>query len=299
MSVTVRYYLFPEDAPPLRLSRRLVEGLTHGNDAMPQYANTRQKVLGAVVDNLDGKPHQIDRTYGAIWTFDSDGEIREGLQESLAEVMNSISATDSSATVVSISPRLSKKRHEEKFRWEPSKAHIDAVIRDIWPKAKADRLGEGKGISQKKPTLTSDGRRAIEKASAHFWEIPMELAKLKEPSLKGFVFEAKKRAKEEVEYAPLYGALAQMGENQLELAVRTRSGKGVWYAVVEVLHQREEFMETVRVIREKCEGRKAAVVAARRLLAENAHLFNENVSIDARVVTDLEWDVLAYGDDLE
>ncbi|MBB3396657.1 hypothetical protein [Rhizobium sp. BK060] len=85
MALSVRYYLFPEGSDPLRLSQRLVEGLTHGKDAMPQYADTRQRVMGVVVQNEDGKPTHLDRTYGTMWTFNEDGEIREGLQEAVFE----------------------------------------------------------------------------------------------------------------------------------------------------------------------------------------------------------------------
>jgi hypothetical protein len=298
MAISIRYYLFPANADPLRLSQRLVDGLTQAKDAMPQYANSRQKVMGIVLLNEDGKPIKIDRTYGSIWTFDEDGEIAEGLSEAVAEVMNSIGGEHApSAKVVSLKPQLSKKRIAEKYRWEPSSADINRIIQDIWPKSKADRLKEAKGVSQRRPPLSYDAKHAIEQASRQFWDIEREISALKDPSLKGFIFEARERSGQELEYKHLYEALAKMGQDQLELSARKRTGNGVWYAVVEVLHQHERSTEIVRVIRERCEGRKAAVIEARRLLSENVHLFDELVTLEASVMTDLEWKKLDFPDD--
>ena len=299
MSFTLRYFIFPEDSEPLRLSQRLVNGLVQSKDSMPQYANLRQKVMGVVLNSQDGKPIEIDRLECSIWTFDEDGEISAGLQDALAEVLNSIHDVPSaSATVVSIRPQLHKKRLAEKYRWKPAPEDIDRVSRDIWPKTKADRLKDAKGTSKRKLPLTYDAKHAIGKAAEGFWKIALEIGKLKEPSLKSFISEARQRCADDLDYRHLYDALVKMGDDQLELMRRRNSGKGVWYAFIEILHSRDEgYLETIRRFHERCEGRKAAVIAARRLLAENASRFDENVSVEASVITDLEWETMAHPDD--
>ncbi|PKA44035.1 hypothetical protein CWR43_06940 [Rhizobium sullae] len=297
MALSVRYYLFPDASDPLRLSQRLIEGLTHGKDAMPQYADTRQRVMEVVIQNDDGKPARLSRTHGAMWTFNEAGEIREGLQDAVFEAMSSIEAPTTSDTVVSIRPRLSKKRFDEKYRWEPTPADIERVIRDLWPKTKTDRLKEAKGVSKRKPPLTFEAKHALSKISAGFWEITNEIEGLKEPSLRGFAFEARKRAAEELEYRHLHTALADTAADQLELLRRQKTGKGVWYAVLEIIMTRPEgFSETVQVFHEKCEGREAAVVATRKLLIQHAELFNDYTDLEASVMTDLEWEVRAFSD---
>ncbi|WET74125.1 hypothetical protein [Rhizobium croatiense] len=297
MPVSVRYFLFPEESDPLRLSQRLVDGLIQGKDAMPQYADTKQRVMGVVIQNEDGKPTNIDRTYGTIWTFDEDGAIREGLQEAVAEAMNLGEASSTSEKVVSIRPQLKRKHFNEKYRWEPSSADIERVVRDIWPKKKTDRLKDVKGVSKRKPALTFDAKHALGKVSGGFWEIKHEIDKLKEPGLRGFTFEARKRASEDLEYRHLYNALAEMAVDRLELLKREKTGKGIWYAVLEVMMTRPEgYSEVVQVFREKCEGRDAAVAATRKMLVQHANLFNDHTDLQASVMTDLEWDVLAYPD---
>ncbi len=124
MPVSVRYFLFPEESDPLRLAQRLVDGLIQGNDEMPQYADTKQRVTGVVIQNEDGKPTNIDRTYGTIWTFDEDGAIREDLQEAMSEAMSLSEASSTSEKVVSLRPQLKRKRFDEKYRWEPSSADM-------------------------------------------------------------------------------------------------------------------------------------------------------------------------------
>ncbi len=300
MSVSVRYYIFPDASEPLRLSQRLVDGLTNGRDSMPQYAGTRQRVMGVVLDNDAGKPQKIDRTYGTIWTFDEEGKITGGLREAVSHVFQSMSlGTEPDSTVVSLRPKLSRKKLDEDFRWEPTSEDVDRIARDIWARSAKDRLGEAKGTSPKRPSLTYDATRALEKVSQSFIDVLLQVEGLKEPALKGLAFEARRRVRDYREYAHLYEALAKMADAQLELQKRKKSGKGVWYAVIEVMHQREDYSETVRVIRERCESRKAAVVAARRLLADHAHLFAEDVSLETSVMTDLEWQMLDLADDLE
>ncbi|ARQ08627.1 hypothetical protein NXC12_CH00536 [Rhizobium etli] len=298
MPVSVRYFLFPEDSDPLRLSQRLVDGLIQGKDAMPQYADTKQRVMGVVIQNEDGKPTNVDRTYGAIWTFDEDGAIREGLQEAVSEAMGLSDASRTCEKVVPLRPQLKRKRFEEKYRWEPSPSDIDRVIRDIWPKKKADRLKDAKGVSKRRPALTFEAKHALGKVSGGFWEIKLEIDKLKEPGLRGFAFEARKRASEDLEYRHLYNALADMAVASLEILKREKTGKGVWYAVLEVMMTRpdEGYSEVVRVFCEKCDGREAAVAATRKLLVEHANLFNDHTDLQASVMTDLEWEVRAFPD---
>jgi hypothetical protein len=49
----------------------------------------------------------------------------------------------------------------------------------------------------------------------------------------------------------------------------------------------------VDTVEARCKGKKAAVEAARRLLADNAHRFSEDVTIEAQVVSELEWSPIA------
>lgn len=288
--MSLRHYLFPEQEQPLRLSQRLVEGLVAGNDSMPQYAETRQRVLTVRLQLDEGAPVKILDTSGSIWTFDGTGGIREGLQSSFAEVMSSLGASKSpDQTVVDLRPRISKKKIETEHRWEPSTADIELVIKDIWPKTKADRLRQAAGVSKRRPPLTYDAKHALDEIAGGFWKIENAINNLKEPSLKGFIFEARTRSSDDPDYSLLYQVVAEMGQERLEILRAQRSDKGVWYALVEVTRWQDHVGECIERFFEKCTNKAKATTAARHLLATNAGRFADNITVEAELLTELEW----------
>ncbi|MER9412902.1 hypothetical protein [Mesorhizobium sp. M0589] len=291
-----RYYLFPEDGEPLRMSLRLVQGLVFEKDFLPQFANTRQHVLWVWLDVKDGKPMRIGRTEGSVWVFDREGGIKGGLQEAMALVMESIADPPSGGTVVELRPHAGKQKLQKEFRWEPSKADIERVVADIWPKKRTDRLKALEGVAKRRPPLTFDARHALDEISGTFWKISSSIEGLKGPSQKAFAFAARERANTEAEYSHLYRAIAEMSDWHLEVEKRHRSGKGIWYAVVEILRWEDHTGEPVGRHYERCDNRDKAVSAARRLLAQHANQFSADTTVEAETITDLEWVARAYPD---
>ncbi|MCD1644819.1 hypothetical protein [Aurantimonas coralicida] len=291
MPLTVRHYLFPPEGEPLRISRRLAEGLVSGNDAIPDFAGTPQRVLSAVIDNDEGQPQEIIRTTGGIWHFDHEGRIVDSLQESLFQTMQNVERGEprDSGNVVALGPKLGRKRHAEKFRWEPEQADIEKVIADIWPKKGVKRLNEVKGVAPRRPPLTWKAKRALDEASLQFFKISMALSGLSEQGLKGLAFEARERSTYQDDDTFLYRAVAEMADRQHEILRRRRTGKGVWYAVVNVTRWDDDQHGTmIAEHAERCHGQAAAVEAARRLLAKNAEKFSINTTVDVSIVTDIE-----------
>lgn len=145
---------------------------------------------------------------------------------------------------------------------------------------------------KRKPPLTSDARHAIDEISGLFWKISSTIENLREPSQKSFAFEARSRADAEPEYAHLYRAIAEMSDWHLEVQRRRRTGKGAWYALVEItMWDSERVGHSLGHFYEKCVGKDAAETATRALLREHAEKFAENISVEAEVLTDLEWEV--------
>jgi hypothetical protein len=56
-----------------------MEGLCHGQDAMPQFANTKQRVADVVVELENGKPARILQANGSFLDFDDKGKVHESL----------------------------------------------------------------------------------------------------------------------------------------------------------------------------------------------------------------------------
>jgi hypothetical protein len=64
MSLGVRFYLFPDEGLQ-RLSQRVMQGLVRGQDAMPQFAGTKQKIADVVVEMDKARPVKIARVDGS------------------------------------------------------------------------------------------------------------------------------------------------------------------------------------------------------------------------------------------
>ncbi|WP_442580601.1 hypothetical protein ACSBOB_00935 [Mesorhizobium sp. ASY16-5R] len=292
MGISVRRYLLPETAEPRRISNRLANGLIFGEDAIPEYAGTRQKILTVYIDNEEGKPQQVRGADGSVWVFDDEGKIREGLLEALRLAMDSMPLPEKDdATVVNITGKLQRKRLERQYRWEPTAHDIDRVLKDIWPAKDDKQFKMEKGEKPVRPAMTWQATEAMRKVQSQFFEIDHAVDRLPERSLPGFAFEARSRSEDDPDFGPIYRAVAEMAELRLEIMRRRRRNKGIWYARLSItMWGTDHIGEEVGSHFERCESRKAAVAAARRLLVEHAPKFDETTTVDAELFTELEWE---------
>ncbi|UDL87017.1 PAS domain-containing protein [Mesorhizobium sp. PAMC28654] len=159
-------------------------------------------------------------------------------------------------------------------------------------------VGRGDFEAQTSPDVRSqasdrpfEARQAIDEISGMFWKISSAIEDLKgEPSQKSLGFEARERARADSEYAFLYRAIADISDWHLEVQRRRRTGKGVWYAVVDItMWDDDRVGRSVGRFHQECTGKQAAVAAARKLLAQHADQFAENITVEAEVITDIEW----------
>jgi uncharacterized OsmC-like protein len=85
--------------------------------------------------------------------------------------------------------------------------------------------------------------------------------------------------------------VAALADRKREILARHRTGKGVWFAVIEGTREGRgsEPGELFDIAFAKCESLKAAEVAARELLVEHAKDFSSVIGIMPHVYNDLEW----------
>jgi hypothetical protein len=296
MTVSMRFYLFAPDGLQ-RISHRVMEGLCHGEDAMPQFANTKQRVANVTVEIEDGKPARILSATGIFLSFDGKGKVHESLQRGGLEAMETFEALERSqrirpSKVIDLSPKLKHEKWERDDRWELTKADLDAISADLWKmkKAPSATVIQARGSKPIAPPLTNEARQAIQEIQGHVFGIGGKLEFLTEPAPKGLAFEARSLAANDFDNAVWLG-VASAADRKREILTRYRTGSGVWYASVDVIrwnHSRRSG-ETDSFVHEKCNSKKEAEEAARRLLAENAKYFSAEISVEARVVCDLEW----------
>jgi hypothetical protein len=303
MTISVRFYIFA-DAGLQRVSQRVMEGLAHGQDAMPQFAGTKQKIANVIVELEEGKPAQITRADGIFLHFDAVGKVHESLVNIGFEAMETFDALERSkrikSKVVDLSPKLNREKWEREHRWDLSKDDLDLISADLWKmnKAQVAKVVQAKGVSPTPPPLTSEARDALREIQTHIFGIQGKLEFLTEAALKGLAFEARSLASEDFD-DPVWLGVAAAADRRREILVRNRTGSGIWYASVDVTRwdpsQRTGRCESL--VHEKCNSKKEAEEAARRLLAENAKHFSAETSVEARVVCDLEWDGATSGDE--
>lgn len=300
MSISVRHYLFAEDGLQ-RMSRRLMDGLVHGRDAMPQYAGTKQKTAEVILENDGGKPVRIAQASGSYLIFDKGGQVHESLARGGMEAMETFDAVEraqrqTASKVVDLSPKLKREKWERESRWTLSKADLDLIADDVWNRKRAasPKVQQAKGVAVKPVPLTYEAKEAIEEFASKLSGIDFKLETLSEPALKGIAFEARRRASRE-ENRKLWEGLAEGADLRREIKSRHRTGKGTWYALIDVIawDDTHHSGESALSKEEKCNSKKEAEEAARRLLVEHAKYFSANHSLEAKVICDLEW----IGDD--
>jgi hypothetical protein len=293
MGLSSRYYLFAEDGVH-RIAKRVVDGLVQGIDALPNYASTTQKAAAVTVENDAKGVARIINAVGQFWHFDEVGKINKSLQQAAWVALDRLAPPSSSdqEAVVDLSAKLKQRQWDKENRWELSKADLDLIAADLdidgFSNERA-RLRMVRGAAPKRDPLTHEARYAVEEIQSLLITIDSQLEGLNEVALKRLVSEANQRAANRNE--PLWTGIAAAAARKREILVRHRTGKGVWYAVVEGLRYdpASRGREVFTIAFEKCSSLKAAEAAARRLLVEKAEHFSKWTGIEPRVYTDLEW----------
>jgi hypothetical protein len=293
VALTSRCYLFEDGGAIRRIPRRVLDGLVFGKDAMPEYANSVQRIATAIIENETGKPIKVVDARGGFFTFNEEGKIDEALRQSAAEAMDLLPTPDVGAgNVVSLSPPLKRRQFRKKHRWDLNKEHLDWIVADIWPteNGRPAHITTATGKVPRKPPLTYDAEQALREIDVKLATIIFELEKLSEPALKGPAFKAREKAEEE---AGLWTGLADECDRLREVRTRRRTGRGIWYAVIEAERPETNDADVTHIDEvafEKCSGRKAAAEAARRLLKEHADSLREDMMLRSALYCELEWE---------
>lgn len=293
MAIRLRFYVFEETGALKRIPRSIADRLPFGEDAIPEYAGTRQRIAQVVVENEKGKPARILDATGSYWDFDTEGRIDKSLHASMLAVLEASDARPTSKTgkVVDLRPELKRKSFQEKHRWNLTAEDLDRIAADLWPEmAKVNEVRIVKGKVKKAPPLTWEAKQAIDTVHSSIASISVALQNLTEPALKGLVHEANRIAAVYGEDRHVWQAVALEADKHREIQARHRTGRGTFYAVLHVWQKvGKHEMRDVDTQEVNCQGKAAAIETSRRLLAENAHRFSESISIEAEVLTDLEW----------
>ncbi len=296
MASSLRFYLFAEDGLK-RISQRMMMALVHAQDAMPQYAGTKQKIANVLLEMDHGKLVRIERVEGSFLTFDENGQVHKGLVTSGFAAMDTGLALQQAlrkpvGKVVDLAPKLNREKWERENRWTPAKEDLDAIADDIWRKRTGEsRIEQAKGAAPKPPRVTYEAKEAVREIQGLVTSIDNKLRWLSEADLKGFAFEAGEVSRGDTS-RPVWLGIAKLADHYREILTRRRTGRGTWYAVLHIMRWDtiRRAAETTASFHKRCGSKAEAEEAARALLVEHAKDFSGEISIEAEVLCDLEWD---------
>jgi hypothetical protein len=292
VAIGLRYYVFETDGGMAYVPHRVVEGLHLGTDAVQKYSSSRQRVAEVVIENEAGKPVRIIDVQGRYWSFDAEGKLekREG------PMWFSLRNTGEKARgkVVDLRPQIERNQWKARNLWDVTKEELDRVVAALRPDLATEpaAVQSVKGKAPKRPPLTSQAHRAMGEIGAKLSMVGSQLSDLSEPGLKGIAFEARQRARMYKDDSLLWTAVADEADRLGEIKARHRTGKGTWFAVLQVWLANEDSseMRELETIEERCDGKAAAIDAARRLLAQHAGKFSDTISVEPAIYCDLEWE---------
>ncbi len=291
MAIGVRYYVFEPDGGLSYVPHRVVEGLHVGSDAVQKYASSRQRVAEVVIENAAGKPARILDVQGRYWVFDEEGRLekREGpMWFGLRDPSDK-----PRGKVVDLRPQIERNQWKARNLWDVTKEELDRIVAALRPDLAPEpaAVQSIKGKAPKRPPLTSQAERAMAEIGAKLSMVGNHLSELSEPGLKGLAFEARQRARAYDEDRLLWIAVSDEADRLREIKARHRTGKGIWFAVLQVWISNEDGreMRELETIEEQCDGKEAAIEAARRLLAQHAAKFSDTITVEPAVYCDLEW----------
>ncbi|MEP9349168.1 hypothetical protein [Xanthobacter sp. KR7-225] len=291
MSTSLRFFAFPDDLEIKLFPKALLDDCVFGERTVPEFAGKRVRFAECVIE-MDGRqPLRLLDVRGSWWSFDGNG-VYESDPDALRYLFSHLDNPNRDGPIVDISPVIERRQWQERHRWTPTVDQIELIARAIWPRRGEDeRVGSVQGGGPKSQPVSSDARRAVQTIHEAIFTIENALEDLSEHSLKGVLSELRKQARHFKAERAISEGVANRVEEMREIQRRRRSGKGTWYAVVEVFRwdERRKSGESIQTFSEACDGKAKALEKAREMLALHAHLFGDRITLEASVSTDLEW----------
>ena len=76
MSLSFRFYAFPDDGSLRRIPKRIANDLGITDEAIPELACARQRIAQVILEVEDSRPARIIDARGFFWQFDAEGTPR-------------------------------------------------------------------------------------------------------------------------------------------------------------------------------------------------------------------------------
>ena len=133
-------------------------------------------------------------------------------------------------------------------------------------------------------------QEALRTISTAFIEAEFAVERLEEPGLEAIAGELRRLANDG-SHTALSLALAGIANTHLAIIASRRSPDGVWYAVLDLIEWEDNQRSGCGIADyyERCADRGSAEQAVRKLMAARLKEVSGRVTMESRVLTELEW----------
>lgn len=133
------YYLCSENEPLYRLPNVLHKKLVTGELAIPQFANTRQRIA-EVLSSSDLTLERIE-VRGCIYSFDAEGRLDlQSASEAIIHTLEGNKPKHLQERIINIEPLVRSRRWIAENTWNPSTKLLAALENDFKSSRKKSRI---------------------------------------------------------------------------------------------------------------------------------------------------------------
>jgi len=292
--MSLHYFVVEPEQPLFRIPLRVMEELPEYRAALHEYAGKRIRVVEVrTIDEPKGVPEQIGNISGFYLHFDQNGLLQKDLYDewitSAIERMSVDPTKDEN--VVQLEGHAKRRESERKHEWKPTQQEMTSIIDAALGHPKA--IKNVKSTKLKKPPepeLSYETRSAYDAIGKGISKITFATFQLDEGELLGLQQMIQEKL-EKIDPPHIWRGVMAENVEALKLWEARRTGFGEWIASVEIMkwNLRENEARSIKCWSERHPTREAALDAAKRLTNEHSSEMTVGTSLEARIVSALEW----------
>ncbi|MBI4806679.1 MAG: hypothetical protein HY795_15750 [Desulfovibrio sp.] len=308
MGYGLRYYLFKDDGEIQRISNVMFNSFFKDDVHIPKFANQKLKLASVILELENRVPISILETHGMILSFDEHGSPSKSTEQIIRNALNSIPSFQDEPGVIPIHTQIAK-NERKKFEWNIGKNELDLIAKDIWKKRKkrskkiiciSKNTAENHGNTEE-IEMKDDNNKFIENHN-NFDKLKEAIRKIihlieyAEDSFLEYAFRsvsthAIPKSETERERLLWQGVKAAL-QSERERGKRWKAGDGQWVAAIYLFKWddwKQQSAKSEIIEHTLCDGKKAAVTAARKLTVKHSMKVGELSYVEPSVMPLDDW----------
>lgn len=141
--MSFRYYIEKDDGTWFRMPAAMSRVLHTGDPLLPQFANSRRRVISVQIATVGRQPDRLVSADGSYFVFTAEGGSSWGRMEAASACIQASERIARANRMKAPCLTMIRKAKEviASYRWEPTEDEITAICDDIWPGGWVKRAG--------------------------------------------------------------------------------------------------------------------------------------------------------------